>query len=84
MLEKRSVSNPKRSTKGSYTKLAQQHEKHGVASNRMGIAYGARQAGRGAEHFEPHDHVKHSHGSKKAHPTKGARRKTREQRIVSG
>jgi hypothetical protein len=58
--------------------------KQGKASNRRGIQYAAREAGRAAEHFEPKTGEKHSHGSRKAHPVTGPRRKTKEQRIVSG
>ena len=84
MLKKSSVKSSKRTTRGAYAKLAEQNQKHGRASNRTGITYAARGAGRGAEHFEPKTGVKHSHGSAKAHPTKGPRRKTKETRIVAG
>jgi hypothetical protein len=72
------------SAKPAAAKQAQMAEKRGKASNRQGIRYGSRQAGRGSEHFELKDHLPHTHGSRKFSPIRGPRRKTKEQRIVSG
>jgi len=83
MLDKRSVNSAKRSTKGAYVKLAKQHEKHGRASNHTGVAYGARAAGGADEHFETLNKAKSLGAAGKA-KTKHPRRKTKEQRIVSG
>jgi len=78
------------SSKRPTAKTAQVHTKRGVASNRQGIRYGARTAGKGSEHFEPGGrlHIAHTHGSSKQvqgenrAPRKKA--KGKEQRIVSG
>ncbi|HYF47992.1 MAG TPA: hypothetical protein VEJ63_01200 [Planctomycetota bacterium] len=84
MLEKRSVSNPKRSTRGSYTKIAQQNEKHGRASNRTGIAYASREAGRSDAHFEVSNRARPKGATATRRKSKHPRRKTNEQRITSG
>ncbi len=85
MIPGKTVKNPGRVGKSRTSKDIQTAGKQGKASNRRGIRYGSREAGRGAEHFEPHKRGEpHSHGSRKSHPVTGPRRKTKEQRIVSG
>jgi len=69
-------------------KFIAMNTKKGKASNRQGIVYGAREAGRGSEHFEPGGRlgIDHTSGSKKV--VKGGKQHTRtsrnEKRITSG
>ncbi|HEY3324172.1 MAG TPA: hypothetical protein VGP72_27220 [Planctomycetota bacterium] len=67
-------------------KFAAMMTKRGKASNRQGIAYGARTAGAASEQFEPgrRKGVVHTHGSHKQIKGKPPRQRehTRERRIV--
>ena len=79
------INKPHHRVKPAEAKQIQMAEKKGKASNRQGIRYGSREAGRGTEHFEIKDHTAHTHGSRKYSAARGRpRRKTNEQRIVSG
>lgn len=62
-------------------KRADMVEKRGVASNRQGIRYGARQAGGANEHFEKRTA---EHSGKTKHGGRKPAHKTHEQRITKG